>query len=319
MSYSLAREISTMEPDMMLLPTPTKIAKMMATGIEILEGKKEEMTQNLVQKFQGLINCLSVLCLTRIGNNATKTITAFADERNMKRLHKCFGAKRNLDKAVAELIDITRERPPVALSVVAPMGKELVTYTDAHRGDKDISIGGVVLEVSANGDLEVIDAWTAMTTAVGDWNIMELEALALWYMIQQEESAAFEGVKRGDRVKWGIDNQSDLYGISKGGLVGNLPLAATIAAILKKGLSIDWRWIASCRNLADYATRGKWRQYTGSCPVMLAVKRKMREVEWTKVDAEFKAEIKGIDVTEKFESDKDALIDLFKKALKNEI
>ena len=198
------------------------------------------------------------------------------------------------------------------------MGKELVIYTDAHRGDKDISIGGVVLEISETGDLRVTDAWTSESTATGDWNIMELEALALWYMVQHGESSAFKGIQRGDRVKWGLDNQSDLYGISKGGLAGNSPLTATITAILKKGLSIDRRWIASCRNLADYATRGKWKQYKGPCPIMLEVKRKMREIEWTQVDAAFKAEIRKIDTTEKFESDKDAVIALFKKALRNE-
>jgi len=66
-SYSLTREVETMMPEIMLLPTATKIAKMIATGLEILETQKEEIAQNVIQKFQGLINCLSVLCLTRIG------------------------------------------------------------------------------------------------------------------------------------------------------------------------------------------------------------------------------------------------------------
>ena len=121
MSYSLTREVETMMPEIMLLPTATKIAKMIATGLEILETQKEEIAQNVIQKFQGLINCLSALCLTRIGNRSTKTITAFTDEKNIKRLHKCYGAKRNLDNAVMELVDIAREMPAVALSVIAPI------------------------------------------------------------------------------------------------------------------------------------------------------------------------------------------------------
>jgi len=207
---------------------------------------KEEVELTTVQKFQGLVNCLSVLALTRVGSNSTKTIAAFADQRNLRRLGRCAAAKRNLDSAVMELTDIARNIPPVAISSLAPMGEEVIVYTDASCDDGEISLGGVAIKPGSGGKLTVVDAWASSRKRQKDdeWNIMQLEALAVLFELEQPEELRnndFKGFKEGQRICWGLDNQSDLYGIAKGGLGNNKSLGGAITAVLGKRLAVDWR------------------------------------------------------------------------------
>jgi len=123
MNYSLGRNPDN-EPEIFLMPTAAKLLKMVSVGLELLETAKGDVELATVQKFQGLVTCLSVLALTRLGSNSTKTIAAFADEKNLKlscrqddfvipttaefetrRLNRCGAAKKNLDDAVTELTD----------------------------------------------------------------------------------------------------------------------------------------------------------------------------------------------------------------------
>ena len=266
MNYSLGRNPND-EPEIFLTPTAAKLMKMISMGLELLEtydalynrgsfvsprcmmaapACKEEVELTTVQKFQGLVNCLSVLALTRVGSNSTKTIAAFADQRNLRRLGRCAAAKRNLDSAVMELTDIARNIPPVALSSLAPMGEEVIVYTDASCDDDEISLGGVVIKPGPGGKLTVVDAWaSSRKRQKGDeWNIMQLEALAVLFELEQPgemRNENFKGFEEGQRITWGLDNQSDLYGIAKGGLGNNESLGGAITAVLRRRLAVDWR------------------------------------------------------------------------------
>ncbi len=186
------------------------------------------------------------MALTRVGSNSTKTIAAFADERNLRRLNRCKAAKKNLDGAVIELTDIARRIPPVAISSLAPMGEEVIVYTDASCDEDEISMGGVATKPGPAGELTVKDAWASSRkrSENEDWNIMQLEALAVLFELEQPlgmRNGNFGGFEEGQRITWGLDNQSDLYGIAKGGLGNNESLGGAITAVLRRRLAIDWR------------------------------------------------------------------------------
>ncbi|MBS92931.1 MAG: hypothetical protein CL799_00595 [Chromatiales bacterium] len=53
-------------PEIFLSPTETKILKMIAAGLDIIETPRNNIDVKQVQKFRGLIECLSVLAITRI-------------------------------------------------------------------------------------------------------------------------------------------------------------------------------------------------------------------------------------------------------------
>ncbi len=131
----------------------------------------------------------------------------------------------------------------------------------------------------------MVSSWTAersredMVAAGEEYNIQQLEALAVLHEITREGSYAREGA----RITWGLDNQSDLYGLVKGGISSNRPLRATIQAIVTRRLAIDWRWVASARNIADILTRKKWKNFKGTCPLAKEVVRDVKIEQWEKI------------------------------------
>ena len=127
--------------------------------------------------------------------------------------------------------------PPVPISSLAPMGEEIIVYTDASCDEEEISMGGVVIKSGAAGELTVIDAWASSRkrSENEDWNIMQLEALAVLFELEQPlgmRNGKFGGFEEGQRITWGLDNQSDLYGIVKGGLKKNAALEGATTSVL---------------------------------------------------------------------------------------
>jgi hypothetical protein len=103
----------------------------------------------------------------------------------------------------------------------------------------------------------------------------------------------------------------------KGGAPNNEPLGAVIANTLARSLSIDWRWIATERNIADWCTRNKWKGYKGRCPILKAVQREMRQIPWDIVVKRTKYESEKVRTNVTFQGKNECqdLISLLKASL----
>jgi|ETNmetMinimDraft_15_1059895.scaffolds.fasta_scaffold11096_1 hypothetical protein len=55
-----------------------------------------------------------------IGSPAIRTLAAFADEKNIRRLNRVAAARRNLDQSVIELVETARQIPDIPISSLAP-------------------------------------------------------------------------------------------------------------------------------------------------------------------------------------------------------